>query len=300
MHDSWTALHRSHTTGLYRTCCITRGSSASFAAVNPLSSPLLLLEEERDRFLPIARPRLRYILKFSTPYYGVFHLRLPSPQPSSSSSSSSLPPPQRRSHNKPVDFSPAIPYTLYILRAWDISVFDEGSTSDPHHTPRIDARRTRQHTEVRFVLVSRALPGPPTFLQWLWLLFLSILFAHSLLRSLSISLSLFLSRRTIHPYVRETHRVVLKWGLTAESAASDVKMCTQNGTWRISLFADDMATVFDIRQQFFVCLNKVKIKMKDLNIRECIYVWRKKYELFFVYIVLSSCVFIYYNIKQPD
>lgn len=45
-------------------------------------------------------------------------------------------------------------------------MFDEGSTSDPHHTPRIDAPRTRQHTEARFVLVSRALPGLPTLLSY--------------------------------------------------------------------------------------------------------------------------------------
>lgn len=70
----------------------------------------------------------------------------------------------RKSHNKPVDFSPATPYTPYTSCVRRIGVF-EGSTSDPHHTPRIDAHRTRQHTEVRFVLVSRALPGLPTSLR---------------------------------------------------------------------------------------------------------------------------------------
>lgn len=122
-------------------------------------------------------------------------------------------------------------------------MFDEGSTSDPHHTPRIDAPRTRQHTEARFVLVSRALPGLPTSLPQLRLLILSLsfclllrlpssfflpsLFAH-FARSgfLPVSLSLSLSppclsttpppsltpfppsRRTVYPYVRETDRRV--------------------------------------------------------------------------------------------
>lgn len=63
---------------------------------------------------------------------------------------------------------------------------------------------------------------------------------------------------------------VPKWGLTAEPA-SDVKMCTQNGTCRISLFANDDNDFWPSQKILYL---KKKIKMKDFyafQIRVCVY-----------------------------